>query len=221
MTNITTTTNGITIVRIPTSPQLEVIVDEQTGGAVDEHPLTAPLESIAKEEQEEMTMNRNAKRKILEQILAGLMEEQGVGGLPEVSSPQTNLRRREQERQGFFAWLTSRFDPVRRLEYDHEQKRLVTELEAGTDLQKIKAETAIEKAKIHKSAIIADYQHKADQWLSAEALKNEGMATVVKYKQFRELVDFVSEQNFDPSLEERVIKELHGIYFGRDGKRNG
>ena len=48
VTNITTTTNGITIVRIPTSPQLEVIGDEHTRGAVDEYPLTAPLESTAK-----------------------------------------------------------------------------------------------------------------------------------------------------------------------------
>ena len=166
-------------------------------------------------------MNRKVKKKILEQILGSLMEEQEVGGLPEVSSPQTNLRRREQESKGFFAWLTSRFDPVRRLEYDHEQKRLITELEAGTDLHKIKAEMAIEKANIHKSAVIADYQHKAEQWLSTEALKNEGTATVVKYRQFRELVDFVGEQDFDPSLEERIIKELHQIYFGRDGKRNG
>ena len=163
-------------------------------------------------------MREKAKQELINQLISQLQAEEN-GNLPDVRAPQPNLVQHERQRQGLLGFVRDFLDPVKRVQYEHELKRIHTELETGTKLHEIKAAEAIDKGNIHREAALAAYKDKATEWRQTEELKNKGEALLKRHKDFRDLIERLVDEGFDSALEDELTQELHRIYYGPNGRR--
>jgi hypothetical protein len=158
-------------------------------------------------------MSRTPNRDNLIKNLVETLTAEHRGTIPAVRSPQRHLSRHAAERRGFLARL---FDPAYGLEVEHDLERFKIELTTETELLKLDAKAAIEKKRIQIETAIQDFQDKADQWRKVSHLENAGLAEIVKYQKFQELVNLTADLNLDPLQQELLIARLYHIFLPKE-----